>query len=175
MLRNLKCLWVAVTALTAVTWAAADDPEFLSRIVAKLEALHRVTEAPHRMADSTSILCRIAYNTNIHEGSATPAFCHVYVTADAKEPMAAGKGAYPRGSAIVKAKLDSEESSDVVLYTVMRKMEEGYDAKHGDWEYAVLDGPSKRVLARGRIDSCIECHQQYVSTDYVTRAYMKSE
>ena len=74
---------------------------------------------------------------------------------------------------IVKAKLESEKSSDPVLYTVMRKMEKGYDAEHGDWEYAVLDGPNKRVLSRGRIDSCIECHKQYASTDYVTRAYVK--
>ena len=82
MLRNVKYLWVAIAALTAVTWAASDDPEFLSRVVAKLDTLHRVTDAPHRMAG---------------------------------------------------------------------------------------------VLARGRIDSCIECHQQYAATDYVTRAYMKSK
>jgi hypothetical protein len=175
MLRNVKYLWVAIAALTAVTWAASDDPEFLSRVVAKLDTLHRVTDAPHRMADSTIVFCRVAYNTNIHEGSATPAYCHVYVTADGKEPMASGKGHYPLGAVIVKAKLDSEKSRDPVLYTVMRKMEEGYDAAHGDWEYAVLDGPSERVLARGRIDSCIECHQQYAATDYVTRAYMKSK
>ena len=27
----------------------------------------------------------------------------------------------------------------------------------------------------GRIDSCIECHKQYSSTDYVTRAYVNQE
>lgn len=175
MLRNVKCAWVAVAGLTAVTWAASDDPESLSRVVAKLDTLHRVTASPHRMADSTIVYCRIAYNTNIHEGDPTPAYCHVYVTPDAKEPMATGEGHYAPGAVIIKAKLESEKSRDPVLYTVMRKMEEGYDAKHGDWEYAVLDGPSKRVLARGRIDSCIECHQQHASTDYVTRAYMKAK
>jgi len=173
MLRNVKCAWFAVAGLTAVTWAASDDPEFLSRVVANLGELHRVTASPHRMADSTIVYCRIAYNTNIHEGATDPAYCHVYVTGDATEPMATGKGPYPLGAVIVKAKLESKESRDPVLYTVMRKMEEGYDAKHGDWEYAVLDGSSKRVLARGRINSCIECHQQHASTDYVTRVYMK--
>jgi hypothetical protein len=43
------------------------------------------------------------------------------------------------------------------------------------WEYAVLDGPTKRVLSRGRIDSCIECHRHYESTDFVTLAYLKAE
>lgn len=175
MLRRLKYVWPAVAVLAAVGWAASDDPEALSRLVAEIDALHRVTEAPHRMADSTVVFCRVAYNPNIHEGRESPAYCHVYVTADAKEPMVTGEGAYPRGSVVVKAKLASEQSRDAVLYTVMRKMEDGYDTKHGDWEYAVLDGPSKRVLARGRIDSCIECHQQHASTDYVTRAYMKAK
>ena len=75
-------------------------------------------------------------------------------------------------SVIVKAKLKSETSRDAILNTVMRKMQDGYDSMHGDWEYAVLDGPSNRVVARGRIDSCITCHREYASTDYVTRAYM---
>ena len=174
MSRLVPCLSVVAVVLMTIGRASADDPESLSRLVAKVEALHRVTDAPHRMADSTVVFCRIAYNTNIHEGAGAPAYCHVYVTADAKEAMVSGKGRYPRGAVIVKAKLASEKSGNPTLYTVMRKMEEGYDAKHGDWEYAVLDGPSKRVLARGRIDSCIECHQQHAETDHVTRAYMKS-
>ncbi|MFM8891506.1 MAG: cytochrome P460 family protein [Planctomycetia bacterium] len=154
--------------------AGSDDPERLSRIVANLDALHRVTDTPHPMADSTAALCRLVFNTNIHEGSSsTPAYCHVYVTADAKQPMASGKGSYPVGSVIVKAKLEWQKSLAPVLYTVMRKMDEGYDRGHGDWEYAVLDGPSSRVLARGRIDSCIDCHAAYAATDHVTRLYMK--
>jgi len=141
-----------------------------------LDALHRVTDAPHPMADSAAALCRPAYNTNIHEGSPfDPAYCHVYVTTGAKAPMASGEGHYPVGAVIVKARLESKESRDPVLYTVMRKMEKGYDAEHGDWEYAVLDGPNKRVLSWGRIDSCIECHRQYASAEYVTRAYVKSK
>ena len=99
--------------------AASDDPEFLSRVVADMKPLHRVTELPHRMADSTIVFCRVAYNRNIHEGQESPAYCHVYVTADAKAPMATGESVYPRDSVIIKAKLKSEKSSDAVLYTVM--------------------------------------------------------
>jgi hypothetical protein len=54
-------------------------------------------------------------------------------------------------------------------------MAAGYDPEHGDWEYAVLDGPNKRVLSRGRIDPCIECHRHYAETDFVTRSYLKQE
>ena len=101
-----------------------------------------------------------------------PAYCDVYVTPNAKEPMASEFGPFPAGSMIVKAKLEGQTRRAPVLYTVMLKMEKGYDDMHGDWEYAVLDGPSRRVLARGRIDSCIDCHTAYAATDYVTRVYM---
>jgi hypothetical protein len=173
MMDHGKYLLVAAVCMTAGAWAEPVDQEELSRLVAKLDKLHQVTETPHAMADSTAALCRLAFNTNIHEGTAAPAYCHVYVTADAKTPMTSGKGIYPRGAVIIKAKLKDEKTKDVILYTVMRKMEKGFDAKHGDWEYSVLDGPNKRVLARGKIDSCIRCHREYAATDYVTRAYMK--
>jgi len=39
----------------------------------------------------------------------------------------------------------------------------------------VLDGTNKRVLSRGRIDSCIDCHRHYAETDFVTRASFKAE
>jgi len=164
----------AAMLFATVTWGAPEDADTLSRVVAKLNALSRVTETPHRMADSTAALCKIVYNTNIHEGAGDPAYCHVYVTEDAKKTLLSGEGTYPVGTVIVKSKLENQKSREAILYTVMRKREPGYDAGHGDWEYAVLDGRTKRIQSRGRIDSCIDCHQQYESTDFVTRAYLKS-
>jgi hypothetical protein len=171
-----KYAFPAAVVCAAAAWAASDEAASLSSAVANLDALHRVTTVPHRMDDTTVFLCRVPTeaDTHIHMGvHEKPAYCHVYVTADAKEPMKSGKGLYPRGSVVIKEKLASKKGGDAVLYTVMRKMEEGYDSKHGNWEYAVLDGASHRVLARGKIDSCIECHEHHASTDYVTRAYIK--
>ena len=168
-----KVLVATLAGFVAAASGSPDDPESLSRMVADLKSLHRVTPAPHRMADSTAALCRIAYNTNPHEGDTEPAFCHVYVTQNGKGTMASGKGRYPQGAVLVKSKLASEKSNDPVLFTVMRKREAGYDPRNGDWEYAVLGGRSKRVLAQGRIESCISCHQKAASSDYVTRSYMK--
>lgn len=162
----------AVTT-TTVAWTESDDPETLSRVVTKLDKLQRVTDEPHPMADSTAQLCKATFNSNIHEGNGTTAYCHVYVTESGKEQMASGKGAYPVGTVIVKAKLKDKTSDAAILFTVMRKMAAGFDAEYGDWEYAVLDGPSKRLLASGKIDSCIACHKEYSESDYVTRAYMK--
>jgi len=163
------------TSLWATTglWAANDALETISFVVDGLDKLYRVTETPHPMADSTAALCDLNYNPKIHEGTGKPAYCHVYVTRDSKESMISGKGSYPIGTVIVKAKLENEKSKDAILFTVMRKMSQGYDSEHGDWEYSVVDGPSKRVLASGKIDSCINCHQEYSASDYVTRIYME--
>ncbi|MBN8601564.1 MAG: cytochrome P460 family protein [Planctomycetes bacterium] len=158
---------------TTLAWTEPDHSESLSRLVADLDQFHRVTDKPHRMADSTAELCAVSYNTHIHEGIGETAYCHVYVTANGKEVLTSGKGNYPIGSVIVKSKLQRENSNDAILYTVMRKMSEGYDSDNGDWEYTVLDGPSKRVLASGKIDSCIACHKSYSASDYVTREYLK--
>jgi len=147
MLRPLRCLRFKFTALAPHALAAFEGPDVLSRIVAQLDSLHRVTDAPHRMADSTASRCRPAFNTNLHEGSPFGlAYCHVNVAAEANHAMTSGEDHYPVGAVIVKAKLESKESRDPVLYTVMRKMQEGYDAEHGDWEHAVLDAANKRVL-----------------------------
>lgn len=186
MQRRQMCLCFAVICCGAVTWAAPDEPVQFDKsgqlviVVEKLAALVQITETAHRMKDSTAALCRTVTpdeyaNRNIHEGTFDPAWCHVYVTKNAKETILSGKGTYPEGAVIVKSKLESKESSDAILYTVMRKREAGYDPEHGDWEYAVLEGRFHRVLSRGRIDSCIDCHQHYKETDHVTRAYLKKK
>lgn len=167
------CLFAIGITTTAVAWATSDDRDLLSHLVMKLDKLHRVTKTPHPMADSTAQFCDLTFNGNIHEGVGDTAYCHVYVTHAGKDQMLSGNGKYPPGTVIVKSKLKSEKSKDAILYTVMRKMAEGFDTDHGDWEYSILDGPSKRVLASGKIDSCIACHREYSKSDYVTRAYMK--
>ena len=169
------CLAVTAAAVVAQPGADPESPQFLSHVAAELATLHRVTAEPHPMDDSTVTACVPNYNPKIHEGELQPAYCHVYVTADAKAPIESGEGSYGEGAVIVKAKLESAEAEGAILYTVMRKMAAGYDPKHGDWEYAVLDGTNKRVLSRGRIDSCIECHRHYAETDFVTRSYLKQE
>ena len=51
----------------------------------------------------------------------------------------------------------------------------GYDSKHGDWEYSVIDAQATHVLARGHVESCASCHDDYAKSDFVTRTYMKKQ
>lgn len=140
-----------------------------------LDRYVRITDRPFEMHDVTVVACRapedVARNPHKPVNPKT-AFCNVYVNAVAKDPMVSGKGIYPEGSIVIKSKLATIDSREPELFTVMQKMAKGYDENHGDWRYSVVDGTSYRQLASGRIDSCIECHEQHKETDYITREYI---
>ena len=165
-------IFVAAFGMVVVHGGPHDSK--LSSDVTDLDSLHLVTEKPHRMFDITAALCRSPddFQHNVHEGFIRSAYCNVYVNETAKNTMLTGKGVYPVDSLIVKSKLLDKDKPNIELYTVMRKMPMGYDPEHGDWEYSIIDGESKRVFAAGRIGSCIDCHAGYKDTDYVTRVYL---
>jgi hypothetical protein len=60
---------------------------------------------------------------------------------------------------------------DPELFTVMLKREAGYHPECGDWEFMVVSGDAKQVLARGKLDSCVACHKDHKQTDFVTQLY----
>ena len=74
---------------------------------------------------------------------------------------------------VVSIVLDNHSRPKIELFTVMRKMKVGYDSKHGDWEYSVIDAEATHVLARGHVESCVSCHDEYAKSDFVTRTYLK--
>jgi len=76
---------------------------------------------PHRLADSTAELCRLAFHPNPHEGTGDPADCHVEVSKPARQPLLSGQGVCPVDALIVNSKLVSETSETAVLFTVRRK------------------------------------------------------
>lgn len=134
-----------------------------------IEELTRVTEKPQAMSPLVSFLCKDVYRTDVHGDR----YYDVFVTENAVETMQTGKGTYPTGSFVIKAKYPiPDRSSKVELFTVMRKMPVGYAPEIGDWEFSIVDGDANHVLARGKINSCIGCHVSYADTDYVTRKYM---
>ncbi|WP_442505876.1 cytochrome P460 family protein [Novipirellula sp. SH528] len=166
-------------ASLAVTIALATEPSDseLVRDATDLKNLIRITDEPHEMDDSINQACRpLGFNpTLIHDGYGESAFCNVYVNKTGKRALIDGLDRYPQGSMIVKSKLRSKGDKEPELYTVMQKMGTTFDAKNGNWEYSVIDGHTRRILACGRIDSCISCHARYVKTDYITRAYVKQD
>ena len=133
------------------------------------DAYSRVTEKPYQMDNNVATLCRPP-STPDSPHKDIGAYCHVFVNQLAHQPLVEGSDAYPVGSLIVKQKLEAIDSKTASLYTAMRKRPAGYDPANGDWEYIVTDGVGK-VLAQG----CIECHQAYRKTGFVTREYLSQK
>jgi len=101
-------------------------------------------------------------------------FVTVYVNDAGRRAMLKEKWPrFPLGSLIVKEKLPVRDANAAPeLLTVMLKREAGYDPEGGDWEYLVLDGRGEEVRARGKLESCRACHQEYPHTDFVSRKYL---
>lgn len=149
-----------------------------------------VTKEPHQVIDPILTLCvaptspdvlnqRMKRGDNPHENYAI----QVYVTENGRAMMESGRGIYPVGTVILKEKqliqvkaANSNDAAPAVvqpqLFTGMLKREAGYNPECGDWEFFVVDGAATKLQARGKIDSCSACHQEYKQTDFVTRAYM---
>jgi hypothetical protein len=88
----------------------------------------------------------------------------------------------PAGTVVIKRKIPINEASAAPnmpdpnktdLYTVMIKREAGYNAESKDWEYAVVSGDGHTVIARGKLESCNECHRIRKETDFLYRKYLK--
>jgi Cytochrome P460 len=159
------CLLVAAFVTSQVV---RSDFEQLAQATAGGEPLHRVTATPFEMDPVAASQCVAPDRANPHLAS----FGHVYVNKPGHQTMMTGSGKYPPGSVIVKQKFSAGSIRSVVLHTLMKKMQPGFDPAHNDWEYSVADETGRRTLAAGRIESCIGCHSQYQDTDYVTRKYL---
>lgn len=166
-----------------------DNAGWLKFIAAREKTLTRVTDKPQSMDARVVRFCRGPLpkelpENNPHLGHSV----HVYVTPGEEKKIRTGEGTYPVGTLIVKEKLpgmlplgkkplaitSSAEKTpppEPELFTVMLKREAGYHPECGDWEFMVVSGDVKQIVARGKIDSCVECHKDHKATDFVTQLY----
>lgn len=134
-------------------------------------ALIQVTEKPHEVP-SLGSLCSPPPAGSLF----TPHdefWIHVFVTPEATNIIKSGKGLYPEGTIILKQKFLDPEAKQTEFYTGMRKREQGYNPAVGDWEFFTLDKTGTKVTARGKIDSCMDCHANWKETDFVSRKYLR--
>ncbi|MFM7517437.1 MAG: cytochrome P460 family protein [Pirellula sp.] len=149
----------------------AKSRSYLREITQK-KKLVAVTQERYLMSPNTAMLCTQPLDWHEVHG---PRYCEVYITKESLPTIRKGTDDYPVGTIIVKWKYDKKEGGSPELATIMRKMPPGYAEQHGDWEFAVVNSDASQVLARGRIDSCMNCHDNYKATDYVTREYLNDE
>ncbi len=121
----------------------------MRRVVAAVACFATLGVVHATQPDGDSVVSRtVSRPHNLHEGFHRTVFCNVYSNTLGIETLQPGVGEYREGSVIVKSKLKERKAKDVELFTVMRKMESGYDKDHGDWEYSVVDGKTHRVVSR---------------------------
>lgn len=154
------------------------DDAMLLKLTRERESMTRITREPYRVPGPLAGLCRAA-TTEVEEmatASRTPhsdRWIHVYATSSEKKRLETGRTGYAVGSIILKEKLLND--SDTELFTGMLKRKPGYNPDCGDWEFFVVSGDAKNVVARGRIESCMECHKAYPETGFVVRDYLDAE
>jgi hypothetical protein len=163
----MKALFLFLALPSVVVAAAPTDAELLDYIKGR-EALQRVTVAPVEMAPEVELLCRDgSVVANPHQ----QAKFHVFANAPAVLPLFDPWGKFPAGSLLLKEKLSDDGKSQ--LFTGMWKREEGYFPKAGDWEFFTADAAAGKIVERGKLANCADCHEAMEKGDHVARGYLK--
>jgi hypothetical protein len=154
---------------------AVDKAPDLS-VVAKYRDWTLANQKPHRVYSAAAVLCAAPINPPKDPSPHADKYIRVFVNhAGRNVMMNRSATTFPRGTMIVKQKLAAETSVDPELLTVMIKREAGYDKSHGDWEYAVFDGPGSKLTRRGKLENCRGCHAKQARIDYVFRTYLTDQ
>ena len=164
---------VAITCYTLLVCSTAagqmSDAEILEFVNQRQQAA-RITRKLSLMDYAAATDCRPAFDATTpgpHDDKAI----HVYTNADGFAPMWDPYQPFPVGSLIVKEKLAPATPTEPELFTGMLKRAEGFAPEVGDWEFFTVDGTAENVTARGKLESCIGCHQEYKDSDFVTKSY----
>lgn len=164
--------WLPIFLVLATLALTGASPEpSLEWYAANTSDLVRITPTPLKMDVNVAILCRSTtypITTSIH----TDKFFDVYISGPGEPAIKTGKGVYPENTVILKRKYSDATGKTTELYTGMIKREKGYNPPSGDWEYFVISGDGKSVEQSGALTSCMQCHQAYHASDYVTREYL---
>ncbi|HWC58120.1 MAG TPA: cytochrome P460 family protein [Verrucomicrobiae bacterium] len=157
---------------TAVAEVTNDGDNLLSLVEQRCDKLVRVTDQPRSMQPQVAAACAPGV---IRQGPHDLAKCyHIYISKQGLDVLKNGKGIYPVGTVVLKEKFSDPSATNTELFTAMVKRDKGFNPASGDWEYFVLSGDAKKIEQRGKIESCMNCHDAYESTDFVTRDYMKN-
>lgn len=185
--RRIFYLFIAVAALALVivltgrrSEGANDEFRFDAVSLKDTSLWTKVNAEPYRISVAVDSLCRAPTaddyapfrKNNPHAAS----FITVYVNNIGREAMFAKEvQRFPEGSVIVKEKIGNvNEGRKPLLYTLMRKREQGYNPELGDWEFSVVGANGTQVEAVGKLENCQGCHKSKKDSDFIFRPYLKS-
>lgn len=150
-----------------------EDEKIWAYLMQHRQEMVRVTQKPYRINWAGAPLCNRP-NVIPHSPHGEH-WIHVFVSPSGTNAMTTGKGTYPEGAVILKQKFSDAAGEKTEFYTGMRKRARGYNPDLGDWEFFMLDSGGYTVTARGKIESCMDCHTRYPTTDFVSRRYLTTK
>lgn len=150
-----------------------EDEKIWAYLMQNRAEMVRVTPKPVRINWAGAPLCQRP--NHIRHSPHGEHWIHVFVSPGGTNAMTTGKGTYSEGTMILKQKFEDAEGKTTEFYTGMRKRERGYNPELGDWEFFMLDAGGHMVTARGKIESCMDCHSKYPKTDFVSRRYLTTK
>ncbi len=181
MLRVAACCLLVLAGCGAQTVtekgpAPASDPSSTETVdvdfVSESAEWPTVTEKPILVNSWTSGQCLLP-TVERHGPHLKPAIV-VRTNPEAFAAFCAKQSPMPVGTVVLKEKHENEDASDRANeFGAMIKRAPGYDPEHGDWEYVYGSISPKLTFERGKLASCIACHDAYAKKyDYLFRSYL---
>jgi len=166
--------WLLFLTLASVAMGAAPTDAELLDYIKNRNTLERIT--PVRVDMAAQVVSRCSIDAVVAGTNAPPenphlmAKFHTYANAPAALPIFDPWGKFPAGSLLVKEKFSEDGKTE--LFTGMWKREDGYFPEVGDWEFFTVDATAGKVVERGRMPKCADCHEDLVKGDHVSRDYI---
>jgi hypothetical protein len=160
------------------------DEQILDAVRLRATALEEVTTKPVLMHARTRLLCRPPTRGEFAEEEGNPhleKYARLYVDKAGRSAAEGHEPVHQEGTLLIKEKLPMALPADDAasikvqpgkspeLFTGMLKREKGYNPACGDWEFFTLSGDARQMTARGKLTSCMECHQRYPDRDFTSR------
>ena len=155
------------------------DDQILETVRQRATALEEVTKEPQLLIGRTKFLCRQPTRAETAEETGNPhleKFARLFVDKAGRTAAEGHEPVHPAGTLLIKEKLPADGKGQEVkpgketeLFTGMLKREKGYNPACGDWEFFTVSGDAKKLTGRGKLTSCMECHQRYPEHDFTSR------
>jgi len=161
------------------TGSAKDEFRFDAAKLKDTSVWTQVNAEPYYISSALDTLCAAptaaTYEPERKRNPHAATYITVYVNSVGREAMfTKDVPRFPEGSIIVKAKISTHfEGRKPLLYTIMRKREQGYNPKVGDWEFSVVGPNGTDVQGTGKLENCQACHLSEPGSDFVFRPYVK--
>jgi Cytochrome P460 len=172
---------MAVFTIQAKDLDTPSDNDLIKFVQQRTNAV-RITKSPYQMEQRVAMLCRalspeemqVIERENLLEISNPHRnkFVHIYVSPGEETAMRTPSGIFPEGTVVLKEKFSDATGTNTEQFTGMVKREPGYNPECGDWEFFVLPGDASGISERGKIQNCMECHEEYKNDDFIAKSYM---